>query len=173
MIKQKLIQDNYIIYDNKSIILKRDNLSKILCNVCHSNPSINIARDKIIYIAPLEWEQLGDLMLYDLHSENLEKLEIPDIPINSTIKKAEWLNSHKLILIIGHAYGTVSLGGDLYTYDLIKKELNKKIELTQYEEIKEFKVKENKIYLEKVVFDMNFNKSSIKKIIIERNDIDD
>lgn len=173
MTKQKLTKNISVVYDAESIILKKGNLSKIICNVSHSKPSINADKDKIIYISPLEWEQLGDLMLYNLNSENLEKLEVPNIPINSTIKKAEWLTSDKLLLIIGHAYGTISLGGNLYTYDLIKKELNKIIKLSKYEEIKDFEVKEKKIHLEKVVFNMDFDNITLQEIIIERDDIND
>lgn len=172
MIKKNILQDTYIIYDDQSIILRKGNLDNIICSNSHSAPSINKSNDKLIYISPFEWEQLGSLMLYDLNLNKLSKLEIC-IPQNFTIKKVEWLNDFSILLIVGFAYGTVSVGGDLYTYNFFTKNLKKILELNKNEEIKDFEITDNKIYLEKVIFDTNFDKNYIEKISIERNDIND
>lgn len=172
MIKKNLFQDTYIIYDDQNIILRTGSLDNIICSDSHSVPSINTSKDKFVYISPFEWEELGSLMLYDLNSNKLSTLEIC-IPQNFTIKKVEWLNDFSLLLIVGYAYGTVNLGGDLYIYNFSTKILKKVLELKKYEEIRDFEISNNKIHLEKAIFNTNFDKSCLEKISIERSNLND
>lgn len=70
------------------------------------------------YIAPLEWEELGKLYMYDLKNGENKVCITPD-EHNNIPKYAQWLNNDILLVIIGFGDGTVSIGGNLFAYSLL------------------------------------------------------
>lgn len=117
-------------YDEQIIYIDKEGGSKeILADDFPSEPLTSPDGTKVVYISPLEWETLGKLYMYDLLSEEqsilLEADEKQNIP-----KVVKWINDHKLFVIIGYAYGTVAIGGNLFMYDLDTEELK---QLTHYD----------------------------------------
>lgn len=160
--KEKINKEVNVLYDENNITIEKGNIKQILCNEGCSQPSLNFSKDKLVYITPLEWEEIGKLMLYDVKRDTLTELKIDDIPSQYTIKKVSWIGEDKLIMIIGFAYGTVSVGGDLYTYDLNRRILKKIYKCINIEEVKAFNLQKNSLELEIAVFDEDFNSYSIK-----------
>ena len=75
-----------------------------------------------------EFEDPTNLWIYEpAQAETLRELLPADkLPAQTAIKGAVWPdeNSDEVLLIVGHRYGTVSPGGDLYRLDLTSKILS-------------------------------------------------
>lgn len=93
-----------------------------------SPPEYSVDEKKAIYISPLEWECPGSLYLYNLENGHITELVKPDdrdyIP-----KYAIWINNETIAVIIGFGSGTVSVGGNVYIYDLRNDQLK---QITHY-----------------------------------------
>lgn len=163
----RIKEELYISYDEKNIIIYIDGRKIELCNECCSEPSLNVDKNKLVFISPLEWEEIGKLMIYDIEMEELKEIKIKEIPEQHTIKKAQWLNNHNLIMIVGFAYGTVTLGGNIYTYDLDSKEFINIYANEEMEEVKDFNIKEDNIELEIITFDKDYDKYKVRNKNIE------
>lgn len=150
-------QSDLIIY-NESEIYSNNRLP--------SKPVISPKKDRCTFIAPDEWEAIGDLYLYDFN-DNTSNIIIKGYNYSKKerIKKVLWKSEEKLILIIGNAYGTISLGGNIFEYDLSESKLELKYKCNEREEIKEFFIEDGKIICTKVLFDeqyINFETEEIK-----------
>ncbi len=75
---------------------------------------------KAVYISPHDWETLGSVYLVDLESGKQEAL-VPAEGEN-TSKNVIWQDENHLFVIIGYAYGTVSIGGSIFSVDIETKE---------------------------------------------------
>lgn len=141
-------------YDEQVIYVKRENGSKeILEDEFPSEPVISPDKTRAAYISPLEWETLGSLYMYDLLSEEKSTLVVPNVEQHIP-KVVQWLDNHKLIVIIGYAYGTVAIGGNAFIYNLGNQEL---IQLTHYSmhtQFVEIKIDNNneKVFLEGIEY---------------------
>lgn len=158
------LKDNIcILYSENNILVKIGNINKVLCDEHCSVPSINSNRDKVVYISPMEWEEIAKLMIYDIKDNILKEIEINEIPEQYTIKKVTWLDETKLIMIVGFANGTVTVGGDIFTYDIYSKEYNNIYKSLDREEVKNIELKGNILEMEVVTFDEDFNGYSTRK----------
>jgi hypothetical protein len=93
-----------------------------------SKPKYSPDKNKAIYISPLEWECPGSLYLYNLRDGYITELVSPDE--NQNIPKyAIWLDDKTVALIIGFGWGTVSVGGNIYTINIDERELK---QITNY-----------------------------------------
>ncbi|MGG3821662.1 DUF4652 domain-containing protein [Geobacillus thermodenitrificans] len=121
----KYDSDEQIIY-----VMKADGSKEVLEAEFPSEPVTSPDKTKAVYIAPLEWERLGSLYLYDLLTGENKELIKPDdkhhIP-----KKVIWLDNHNLAVIIGFGYGTVAIGGNVFVYNL---DTEQKKPLTEYDQ---------------------------------------
>lgn len=87
-----------------------------------SRPEFSPNNKKAIYISPLEWECPGSLYLYNLENGYITELVSPDE--NQNIPKyAIWIDDNTIALIIGFGWGTVSIGGNVFTYNIHSNEL--------------------------------------------------
>lgn len=171
--KKIYIEENsYILYNEENITISVGETKRQICNEYCSDPILNRNNMKIIYISPFEWEMIGKLMMYDIRNEKLTKIEIEEIQEGHTIKKIQWLDDNKIAMIVGFANGTITVGGDLYTYDLNTKEYICIYSPPKAEEVKQFSLKDNTIEMEIVVFDKNFNSYKIRKEKIKIKDIE-
>ena len=124
---------------NESIIeIAPNGKTEVISDEFPSRPIISPNNLYSSYIAPLEWEVPGNLYVYDLkNGENRVCIE-PDSHGN-TPKFVQWLNNEVLLVLIGFAHGTVSIGGNLFKYHIIKDELT---QITDYpSEIQVTKIK--------------------------------
>ncbi|MBU5677791.1 DUF4652 domain-containing protein [Alkaliphilus sp. MSJ-5] len=119
---ETLSSDQSLYFDEyNSIFIEKDDNKIIINNNTPSMPIISPNKDKFAYISPFEWEQLGSLYLYNTTTSSSDLLIEPS---ESNIPKdAIWINNEYLLVIIGHAYGTVSTGGNLYLLNTTTREI--------------------------------------------------
>lgn len=110
------LQIRYIKHD--SIMIGDGKSFELVCEDLPSAPEISPDSKCFLYISPHEWEELGELYIYDLTKrESRLLIGINDLAEQNKVKKAIWGDNKNLLLIIGFAYGTVSVGGDLVHYN--------------------------------------------------------
>jgi hypothetical protein len=138
------------------IVVKKDGKEKIICegNDAPSKPSISSDKKKLAYISPFEFEVIGEVFLYN-HLNDIHKAVIThkDIPENLAPKKISWFDDRYLLAIMGYAYGTVSIGGDLYVYDTVDEKMALLINQDEQKgEISDIKVEQDSVKLDVAVF---------------------
>lgn len=111
---------NYYGYDLDGLRLTIVREGQLIFNASSSNPRKN--EDSIVFISPYEFEERGNLYLYD--QKDIKKLPL-DIPIDESPKAVCWVNDEYLLLIVGEYHGTINIGGDLYLYSLKNKRVKK------------------------------------------------
>lgn len=89
-----------------------------------SRPEFSPDGKKALFISPLEWEVPGSLYLYDLENGHITELVKPD-KYDYIPKYAVWISSEVISLVIGFGSGTVSVGGNVFTYNIINHQINK------------------------------------------------
>lgn len=112
-----------------------------------SEPVLSADQTKAVYIAPLAWECLGSLYLYDLLTGEKKECIQPDDKDYSP-KKVIWLDDRNMAVLIGLGLGTVAIGGNVFVYDV---ETRQKKALTDYDlqtQVTNFVWKDNLLYLE-------------------------
>ncbi len=82
--------------------------------------AVQTSGKQIAYIDPYGWELIGEIFIYDSEKDlNYKVLKREDIPSQYTPKEVYWLDERYLIAIVGFAYGTVEVGGDVYIIDTV------------------------------------------------------
>lgn len=145
-----IANNNRVYYrENKAIeILENDKLI-FKTNDFVSYPAISPDKERIAYISPFLWEEIGDLYIYNDQKQNASVLlQGSNLENQMAFKDIAWLNDKYILAIIGYAYGTVNMGGDLYLIDTTTKEtyLVKKAE--ELSEIINVKVEDKKVLLD-------------------------
>lgn len=120
-----------VIYQHGNIFYKNENgVGFEVEKNSATEPIISPDKSKIIYLSPYGWEIKSSLFLYDLKNNKKRNLISPNdkdyIP-----KKALWVSENLIVVIIGYAYGTIALGGNVYLYNLEEDSLKP---ITNYEE---------------------------------------
>ncbi|QUW23372.1 DUF4652 domain-containing protein [Sporosarcina sp. Marseille-Q4063] len=111
-------------YDERVIYVKKsDEDMEIIENNSPSEPVISFDESKATYISPLEWESLGSLYLIDLDTLESEALIIPKDD-TSVPKEVIWIDNENLAIIMGFGSGTISIGGNVFIYNISTDELN-------------------------------------------------
>lgn len=114
-----------LIYDPKErkIYHESKNLTKKIIDGNHpSEPVISPNNNFTVYISPFEWEEMGSIYLLDLENMSKEKIYEPK-DNNLNPKYLTWINNEKLAVVLGYAYGTVAVGGNVFSLDISTKEL--------------------------------------------------
>jgi hypothetical protein len=133
-----------------------DSKRELIDNNTPSTPVISPNNKFAVYISPLEWEEVGKLYLIDL--SNCSKKIIYE-PVNDKLvpKAVTWINSNKLALILGYGSGTISVGGNVFTYNLDSKELKQITHFKENIQITNIGMKENILELKGIEYtDNNF-----------------
>lgn len=131
-----------------------------------SQPVVSPDGTRFAYIDVLEWEELGEVYLYDVETGTQELImkRNKDFESQHTPKDLVWLDDNHLLAVIGFAYGTVSVGGNLHVYDLQKQETRLALEAGEREEITSVKVAPDKVIVHYVEFDEEYNHTTdVKK----------
>lgn len=103
------------------IIIKNDTGLHVITNNMDSIPQVSPNGDRVLFITPFAWEEVGELYIYTIVEETLEKIISKSYDNQSTVKVARWLDKDTILYIDGYPYGTVTRGGELKIYDLITK----------------------------------------------------
>ena len=148
-----------------------DGKTKVIASDSPSNPVKSPDNKRAVYISPLEWEVKGSLYLVDLETERLEELVTPegeDIP-----KNVIWLDNENVFVIIGYAYGTISVGGGIYKVNIDTKEkelLDLEVNDDNRLEITDFHIADGALYYEGIRYiddDLNESEPYLNKIELD------
>jgi hypothetical protein len=117
--------------DDNQVIIQVDPTGKevVIADDFPSRPEYSPDKKKAIYISPLEWECPGSLYLYNLENGYITELIPPNFKNQNIPKYAIWLNSETIATIIGFGDGTVSVGGNVYIYNINYSEIK---QITNY-----------------------------------------
>lgn len=119
------------------IIVKEEEEKIVLCDEFPSPPVLSPDGRRMAFISPREWEMLGEVFLYDgMYREKTRILCREDIPHQETPKELLWMDHRYLLIIMGFAYGTVSVGGDVYVLDTQTQKLSMFYETQERQEVK-------------------------------------
>lgn len=142
----KYDSDERIIY-----IVNEDESEEVLEADSPSDIVVSPDKTKAVYIAPLEWEALGSLYVYDLLLAENKRIIAPDnkdhIP-----KKVIWLDNRNLAVIIGYGFGTVSIGGNIFVYDLIDEQIKPLTKYDNHIQVTDMVLKEGILELEGIQY---------------------
>ena len=104
------------------IFIKYQNSSEplMVCSYEESAGRVGISPDKarFAYIAPLEFEELGSVYIFDVAAKLKVMAQIEGAEENFTPLRLKWLSNDYLLIIFGYVYGTVTQGGDVYYYHI-------------------------------------------------------
>lgn len=162
------------------IIKKSGELKSICLESTSPMPAVSPNRKRIAYIHPFEWEEIGELYIYNIDNDNTEiAITREDIADQSTVKAAKWLDDRYILTIIGYAYGTVRVGGDLYLYDTKDEDLKLIVEANSLDkttanglvEIMDFKIMDKYIILKLAKHDKEFMEYTVEDRKIGKDDI--
>ena len=149
------------------IVVKKDGKEKIICegNDYPTKPSISADKKKLAYISPYEFEVIGEVFLYNyLNDTNKAVITHKDIPENLAPKKINWFDDRYLLVVLGYAYGTISIGGDLYVYDTVDDKMALLISQDDEKgEISDIKIEQDTVKLDIAVFNDDFTDYKIEE----------
>jgi len=162
------------------VIKKNNELESICLESTSPIPAISPDKKRIAYIHPYEWEEIGELYIYNI-DKGIAEIAITreDIADQNTVKVAKWLDDRYILTIIGYAYGTVRVGGDLYIYDTkdddlrlaMKAESIDKIKPEGFVEIMDFDIMNDYITLKLAKHDEEFMEYIVEDKKIKKDDI--
>lgn len=138
-------KDNKLYYvnnKNEYILLSEDETSK---------PVVSPNKKKIAFISPYEWESVSKLLLYDIDKQLTEIVINPD-NYYKVPKNVIWVNDDKLAVIIGFGMGTVSIGGNIYIYDLNSKSTKAISEYPDRIQITDLKINNDELLLKGIEY---------------------
>lgn len=103
--------------NRKIFVIEKNESMKLLEDNFPSEPKVSPNKSKICYISPNEWECIAKLFLFNLISG--EKVTLINPQQDELVPKAaEWVSDYEIAILMGNAYGTVSVGGNVMLYDL-------------------------------------------------------
>ncbi len=102
----------------------------------------------IAYIDGAGFEETSNLEIYNFDTKQSRYLTNFKPRQDMSVRSVIWLNDNNLLLIIGHTYGTLYLGGNLYRYNLTLKKLTL-IESSDFWEFSDIKIADGKVYVTK------------------------
>lgn len=132
-----------------------------------SKPVFSPSKNKALYISPLEWECLGSVYLFNIENGYITEIVKPS-DNQETPKYAIWIDEENIALIIGFGYGTVSIGGNVFKYNLTTQVLQ---QLTHYPpeiQVTKLELQENSLQLIGIQYiDSNFNEFEEFKDVLQ------
>ncbi|WP_052144898.1 DUF4652 domain-containing protein [Halalkalibacter okhensis] len=102
--------------------------TEVLAEDSPTEPKKSPDNKKAVYISPFEWEERGSLYLVDLKNGDQNVLVAPKR--DYTPKNVIWQDDSRVLVIIGYGYGTVLVGGNIFSVNIETKE---KVQITQYD----------------------------------------
>ncbi|EJO5348520.1 DUF4652 domain-containing protein [Clostridium botulinum] len=121
-------------------------------------------------------EGIGKIYLKENETNKIWLLKINEVKDQKSPKFLEWIDDENLLVIIGHGYGTVSKGGNLYCINVknntivpVYEAKDEKHEVISLEKVKDNSEKMSLILKLNVYEDDNFIKSHKEKITISND----
>gem|GEM_PF-4119432 len=121
-----------------------------------SEPVLSPDKKKAAYIDPVEFELIGDILVIDQDTGRVAKMTLDQkaLPQYSP-KKVSWYDNTHLLAVVGFAYGTVTIGGDLYLIDVANGGSQLLYKGGDNEEVTDARVRGDKISLQIAKFNQN------------------
>lgn len=160
------INENVALFysDRRIIFIKSEEGYKVLSSYLTSYPELAPDKRKIAYIEPNEQDLPRTLYIYNIENDLKKFILETDEKGTNTPKVVKWLNNEYLGLIIGYGYGSVSLGGSLYVYDINNEELFLALTPEKKSEFRNLRVDGESIILDIVKWtDDNWNEYIIEQ----------
>ncbi|MTI47941.1 DUF4652 domain-containing protein [Sporosalibacterium faouarense] len=173
------IKNKYELADGSTLLYKSDELGgkseisvqlsegeAVICDKKPSVPAVSPYRKKVAYIDMVLWETIGDVYLYDVIQRTnkvIIKKEI-DFDHEYTPSKLAWLDDNNLLVIIKYAYGTRTVGGDLYLHNVNDEEFLLTIKPEGYDQISDIIVEGDKVTIEYTKFQNGSQLSSYTEV---------
>lgn len=151
----------------KSIYIQANDEIKPLGRGYSSYPEVSPDKSRIVFIDPDEWETLRALSIYDITKDSLAIILESNENGSNTPKVVKWLDDRYLLVIMGYAYGTVSLGGQLYIYDTETEQLSLALQPEANTEFRDISNHEGIITLDVA----RWTDSSLNEYVMEKKEI--
>lgn len=105
---------------------------------------------KAAYIDVVTFEALGNAYLYEADTKKVTPITQLTYDQVDTAKKIVWLDSDTIAIIIGYRNGTITQGGNIYTYRLSSKTLKLSLSADEKTEFVDINVYEDTVLLRTV-----------------------
>jgi hypothetical protein len=130
-------------------------------------PSPNGEKSARIY--PLEWEVIGQLFIADSNDENSEyAVEFDNVDTTQyTPKRLIWLDDEIVLVIIGYAYGTITMGGEVYYYNSVDGSNGVILPIEHHFEFSDLEIDDKMLDLTIIVFDEEYNNNEKRFTLID------
>ncbi len=157
-------KDLVFYYDHKLIqitVANQTHQELVKEGLLNSQPTWSADGKYIGYIDYLEWETPSSLCVIKVADHQNTCLVKNDEQTQQAVKSFHWHPQKNLLFFIeGHATGTVSVGGNLYSVDLTgqRNEVVMAKQENQEEISSEFSIRGNQIHYQVIQFDKDYNK---------------
>lgn len=125
-----------------------------------------------------EEEGIGKIYLKENDTNKIWELKANEIKDQKSPKFSEWIDNKNLLVVIGHGYGTVSKGGNLYCINVenntivpVYEAKDDKHEVMSFEKVKDNSDRTSLILKLNVYEDDNFIKSHTEKMTISNDEV--
>lgn len=126
-----------------------------------SQPILSPNNERAVYIAPYGWELIGKVYLLNLNNLKKEVIYEPK-DNNITPKDLTWIDNRRIAMILGYPYGTISVGGNIYIYDINTKTMKLFHEFSDFIQITNIEYLNNQLLLKgKKYIDNNYLESKV------------
>jgi hypothetical protein len=150
-------------------VINKDKEKELICDNLPSVPVISPDKKRMVYITPFEFECIGEVYMYDADkNENKVIISSKDYESQHSAFKVYWLDDRYLLVIIGYAYGTVHVGGDLYIYDTLDDKFYLYIEAEDKKEVKDVKVYDKYVTVYYALFNDDFTEFRVEEETISK-----
>jgi hypothetical protein len=132
--------------------------------------AISPEKDKVAFIDYVGWEVTGDLFLYDTKTQISKKCKL-ELPAQHTPKWALWLDNKYLLVGASFAYGTVTVGGNIYAYDAENNTSHVLFDNWGNAQIRHISIEQDPAVISYVIWDDGYNKYTEKEITVSFEEI--
>lgn len=143
-------------YDELEIRVNYPHFNHVVSGDFPSAPCLSPDGRRFVFISPCQWEMIGQVFLYEADfRRKITLVRASQMPKDHTPKQALWLDDETILLVIGFAYGTVSVGGDLYALALNNNNLLLAYRAGEHREVKDVYVEADAILMTVVTFNQD------------------
>lgn len=119
------------------------------------------------FLSPVEFETVADVYVEDASSASKWQLQL-SLDKTLTPTRLAWLDEKRFFVIVAYAYGTTSLGGDVYLVDALTGRGALWYKPARYCQVTEVAVSGNRVELTVVRFNVNYDEHTTQKVVLDR-----
>src|SRR5690625_4197806 len=154
-------------------ITDREGLCDLASGKYPSRPVVSPDTRHFVYIAPSNWESQGNLYLWRIGTSKSDVLVTNDrFPSGCTPKRVVWLDNEMLLMIVGYAFGSITLGGSIFWVGLDTGEVGLFATPGPKREYTDLEVSAEGVNTQIVEFDDNWLVIRQRQVTFARNQIE-